>query len=198
MDPTVEKLLKLPNKQKIAVIVCILLAIAAGFYFGLIKPKQQELTEFRTKLVELQTQVEQDRKVAENLPKLQSEYARLNKELQSALNELPNKQEIPSLLTSITSAGKGAGLDFLLFKPRAEEPKDFYAAVPVDISVSGTFQAVAKFFVAVSELSRIVNINNVVVSDIKSTGDQTALKVTCLATTFRFMDKKEIKNEKKK
>ena len=100
-------------------------------------------------------------------------------------------------MTSISSAGKGAGLDFLLFKPKPEEPKDFYAAVPVDISVSGSFYNVAEFFVSVSNLPRIVNINNVNFSDIKNVNGRTMLKVNCLATTFRFLDKKDAKNEKK-
>jgi type IV pilus assembly protein PilO len=100
-------------------------------------------------------------------------------------------------LTSISNLGRGAGLEFLLFRPKPEVPKDFYAEVPVDIAVSGTFYNVADFFVGVSKLPRIVNINNVSVSDIKSAGGRTTLKVNCLATTFRFLEKKEIKDEKK-
>jgi type IV pilus assembly protein PilO len=42
-----------------------------------------------------------------------------------------------------------------------------------------------------------MNISNVKFSDIKSSGNQTSLKVTCLATTFRFLEKEEQKNDKK-
>ena len=197
MDPRIEKIFKLPSKQKILILISTLLLIAVGFYFMLIKPKQEELKNFQTRLTELQTQVEENRRIAENLPRLEREYFQLNKELEKALTELPDQKQIPLLLTSITSAGKASGLDFLVFRPKAEEPKEFYASVPVDITVSGSFNSVAKFFVAVSELPRIVNIGNVAFSDIKSSGDQTNLKVTCLATTFRFLDKKETKDEKK-
>jgi type IV pilus assembly protein PilO len=197
MDPRIEKIFRLPSKQKILILILTLLLIAVGFYFALIKPKQEELKSFQNRLAELQTQVEENRKIAANLPRLEREYFQLNKELEKALTELPDQKQIPLLLTSITSAGKASGLDFLIFRPKAEEPKEFYASVPVDITVSGTFNSVAKFFVAVSELPRIVNIGNVAFSDIKSSGDQTSLKVTCLATTFRFLDKKEKKDEKK-
>ena len=115
----------------------------------------------------------------------------------NALTELPNQKEIPSLLTSITNVGKGAGLDFLVFRPKPEEAKDFYSEVPVDIAVSGSFYSVANFFVAVSNLPRIVNINNVSVSDIKDVGGRSMMRVNCLATTFRFLEKKETKDEKK-
>ena len=197
MDPRIEKIFRLPSKQKILILVITLSLIAVGFYFAMIKPKQEELKSFQNKLAELQTQVEENRKIAANLPRLEREYFQLSKELEKALTELPDQKQIPLLLTSITSAGKASGLDFLIFRPKAEEPKEFYASVPVDISVSGSFNSVAKFFVAVSELPRIVNIGNVAFSDIKSSGDQTNLKVTCLATTFRFLDKKEKKDDKK-
>jgi len=197
MDPRIEKIFRLPSKQKILILAITLSLIAVGFYFAMIKPKQEELKSFQNKLAELQTQVEENRKIAANLPRLEREYFQLSKELEKALTELPDQKQIPLLLTSITSAGKASGLDFLIFRPKAEEPKEFYASVPVDISVSGSFNSVAKFFVAVSELPRIVNIGNVAFSDIKSSGDQTNLKVTCLATTFRFLDKKEKKDDKK-
>jgi type IV pilus assembly protein PilO len=196
MNSSLEKIFKMPTRQKIAVWVIVLVAIALGFYFLLIKSKQTELKDLQTKLNDLQTQIQENRKIADNLPVLQKEYNQLSMQLDRALTELPNQKEIPTLLTSITSAGKGAGLDFLVFKPQSEEPKEFYANVPVDISVSGAYQEVARFFIAVSELPRIVNISNVVFSDLRGAGESTKMKVTCLATTFRFLDKKEAKDEK--
>jgi type IV pilus assembly protein PilO len=198
MNSSLEKIFKMPTRQKITVWVLVLAAIALGFYFLLIKSKQTELKDLQTKLNDLQTQIQENRKIADNLPILQKEYNQLSMQLDKALTELPNQKEIPTLLTSITSAGKGAGLDFLVFKPRSEEPKEFYANVPVDISVSGTYQEVGHFFTAVSELPRIVNISNVAFSDLRGAGGRTNMKVVCLATTFRFLDKKEAKDEKKR
>src|SRR5690349_9197605 len=194
MDPNLEKILKLPTKQKAALLGLVLVAIVAAFFFVLLQPKMKELKELQTKLDGLRSQVQETRKVANNLPKYKAEFESLQKELDSALTELPNQKEIPSLLTSITSAGKGAGLDFLVFRPKPDQRKDFYAEVPVDIVVSGPFVGVANFFVAVGNLSRIVNINNVSFSDIKSERGRTTTKVPCQAVTFRFLDKKEIKD----
>jgi len=198
MNPMVEKVFKLPNKQKIALLFLVMVAVGAAFYYGIQKPKYEQLKALQVKLNDLQNQIQESKKIADNLPRLKKEYEQLQIELASALTELPNQKEIPSLLTSITNVGKGAGLDFLIFRPKPEEPKDFYSAVPVDISVSGSFYNVANFFVAVSNLPRIVNINNVSVSDIKDVGGRTMMKVNCLATTFRFLEKKETKDEKKK
>lgn len=198
MDPQLEKIMKLPNKQKLALLAVVALLEGAAFFFGLQQPKMKQLTDLQGKLDSLKTQIQETKKIADNLPKFKNDYEKLNMELVSALTELPNQKEIPTLLTGITSIGKGAGLDFLSFRPKAEEPKDFYAAVPVDIVVSGSFHNVANFFVAVGNMPRIVNINNVVFSDIKDVDGRTLLKVSCLATTFRFLDKKETNNEKPK
>lgn len=197
MDPTIEKVLKLPTKQKFALLVLVLILLGAGFFYGLYQPKMKELKEVHDKLADLTRQIEENKKIADNLPKYRNVYEQTKIDLDRALTELPNQKEIPSLLTSITSRGKEAGLDFLLFRPKAEEPKDFYSAVPVDISVSGSYFNLANFFVAVSNLPRIVNISNVAVSDIKDVGGRMVLRVNCLATTFRFLEKKEGKDEKK-
>lgn len=196
MHPQVEKLINLPMKQKMAVLGLVLLLVGAGFYFGLEKPKLDELKSLQTKLEKVQADVADTRRLANNLPKFMAEYEGLKRDLDNALTELPNSKEIPGLLTSITSAGKSAGLDFLIFRPKSEIPKDFYAEVPVDISVSGPYVGIANFFVAVGNLPRIVNISNVAFSDIRNDKGRNLVKVNCQATTFRFLDKKEIKDTK--
>jgi type IV pilus assembly protein PilO len=160
------------------------------------KPKLNELKGLQAKLDKLNSDISETRRVANNLPKFKAEYEGLKKDLDNALTELPNSKEIPSLLTSITNAGKGAGLDFLVFRPKAETPKEFYAEVPVDISVSGPYFGIANFFVAVGNLPRIVNISNVSFADIKNDRGRNIVKVNCQATTFRFLDKNEIKDTK--
>ncbi len=200
MNPSVEKIFdkvfKLPNKQKAALLLLTLIFVGAALFFLLIKPKYEQFKSLQVKLNDLQNQIQENKKIADNLPKLKREYEQLKRELDAALTELPNQKEIPSLLTSITNVGKSSGLYFLLFRPKPEQPKDFYSEVPVDIVISGSFYNVANFFVAVGNLPRIVNINNVVVSDIKDTGGRTMMKVNCLATTFRFLEKKETKDTK--
>jgi type IV pilus assembly protein PilO len=196
MDPRVDKLLKLPTKQKVALLVLLILAEGALMVWLLVIPKHEELTKLKAKVVEVHKRLDEDRRIAADLPRFKKEYEKLTQDLQQALTELPNQKEIPTLLTSITGAGKSAGLDFLIFRPRAEEPKDFYAAVPVDITVSGSYYQIANFFTGVSNLSRIVNITNLAFADIRSSGSKTLMRVNCLATTFRFLETKENKDAK--
>lgn len=197
MDPKVEQLLKLPNKQKIILLVALIVIEAAGLVYFLYLPKYKQFSELKAQHGKLQAEVEEKTKIANNLPKIQKEYNDLNLELDRALTELPNSKEIPSLLTSITTTGKNAGLDFLVFKPKPEVKKDFYAEVPVDITVYGSYFSVANFFAAVANLPRIVNITNVDFAEVKNVNNRMMTKVNCLATTFRFLGKEEISDDKK-
>lgn len=198
MHPQVEKIVNLPMKQKLAGLLVLIVALGAAYYFLLQKPKDTELKALQGKLDKVSAEVAETRKLAHNLPKFKAEYEGLKKDLDSALTELPNSKEIPSLLTSITTAGKSVGLDFLIFRPKGEVPKEFYSEVPVDIIVSGPYFGIANFFVAVGNLPRIVNISNVAFSDIRNDRGRNIVRVTCQATTFRFMEKSESKDDKKK
>jgi len=198
MDPQLEKILKLPAKQKIGILALILFIEAFALVWFLYVPRHKELNTLRAELTKLQAEVDEKTKIANNLPKIKKEFDELTLELERALTELPNSKEIPSLLTSITSLGKNAGLDFLTFRPKPEVPKDFYAEVPVDIVVAGSYFSVANFYAAVANLPRIVNITNVDFAEVKNVNNRMMMKVNCLATTFRFLDKKEIKDDKKK
>lgn len=197
MNPHIEKILKLPNKQKIAILVAVVLVEAAALVYFLYLPKHNALNDLRKKHAELQADVQKKTQVANNLPKIQREFDQLQQELDKALTELPNSREIPSLLTGITTTGKSAGLDFLVFKPRPEVKKDFYAEVPVDITIAGSYFSVANFFAAVANLPRIVNITNVDFAEVKNVNNRMMTKVNCLATTFRFLGKEEITDDKK-
>lgn len=197
MDPSVEKILKLPKKQKILFFVLVMALEAAALAWFLYKPLYQEHENLKGELAKLQNEIDEKTRTVSNLPRLQQEYDQLSRDLAQALTELPNSKEIPSLLTSITTLGKNAGLDFLVFRPQPEVIKDFYSEVPVDITIAGSFYSVANFFSAVSNLSRIVNITNVNFAEVKTVNNRVLTRVNCLATTFRFLDKKEIKDEPK-
>ena len=188
MNPRLEKLLKLPLYQRIGILTLILIAISSLFYFLLYAPMTEELGQLEKKRISLQTKLNEDRKIAANLETYRVEYERMQKRLDEALTELPNQKEIPTLLTTISALAKDNGLDVLKFKPGAEQPQGFYAAVPVELTLVGNYHQVASFFSDIGNLSRIVNVGNLKMGKPKVSGGVTVLDVDCLATTYRFLD----------
>ncbi len=90
---------------------------------------------------------------AANLVRLRKDLQQLDAELKLAISQLPEKREIPDLLSSISAKAQQSGLDVLLFRPRVETFQDFYAEIPVDITVKGSFQNTVSFFDEVGHLA---------------------------------------------
>jgi type IV pilus assembly protein PilO len=137
--------------------------------------------------------------VAANMKRFQAEAAKLREELQMAITQLPTSKEIPTLLSNVSELGKESGLEFLLFRPAAEVSREFYAEIPVEIRVKGTYHNVALFFDRVGRLPRIVNISEVSMENAKEAFGRWEINTACTATTFKFIEKPaELAKEKEK
>ena len=111
--------------------------------------------------------------------------------LKKAVAQLPDRKEIPELLSSISSKASGAGLEILIFRPKAETALDFYAEIPVDIVVRGGFHNVVTFFDEVGRLNRLVNIKNIEMRNPKVIDGRMSVQTSTQAITFRFLDEAE-------
>jgi len=187
MNARIEKIFRFPLYQRLLLLVVLLALIGAGFYFLFYAPQLEESARLQQDIEQRKVQLLKDRRIARDLPKYRAEYEALQTELEEALVELPNKKEIPSLLTNISNLAKEQGLEILLFKPMAEVNKGFYAEVPVDMRLLGTYHDIAMFFYQVGRLPRIVNISNVQMESARKEG-KSLLNVNCRATTFRFVE----------
>lgn len=111
------------------------------------------------------------------------------------LRQLPSKSEMDALLSDINQAGLGRGLQFELFKPAGERLQDFYAELPVNIRVTGVYHDMGAFASDVSQLSRIVTLNDIAITN-KDPKDLT-LTMEAVAKTFRYLDDEEISKQRK-
>jgi len=197
MDPRVEKILKLPTYQRVLILLVLMCLLAAGFYFLLYQSQLEAYSQQEDKLEKVTAKLVENRRIAANLPMFKAEYEKLKLQLDKALTELPDKKEIPTLLTSIGDLAREQGLDVLRFKPSGEINKGFYAEVPVDLKLTGSFHDVAMFFDSVGNLPRIVNIGGLKMAGAKVVDDRTTLSVDCRATTFRFIESADGKGQNK-
>ncbi|WP_305044330.1 type 4a pilus biogenesis protein PilO [Geoalkalibacter sp.] len=188
MDPRIEKIFKLPRYQRILLLVLVVALIGAGFYFLIYSVQLEEVAQLEREQETLTRRLEENRRIARNLDQVRAEYESLQQQLAKALIELPNEKEIPTLLTNISNLAREQGLEILLFKPMGEVNRGFYAEVPVDIRLVGSYHDVAMFFYNVGQLPRIVNISNLSMESARREGGPAQLRVDCRATTFRFVE----------
>ncbi|NWG03849.1 MAG: type 4a pilus biogenesis protein PilO [Syntrophaceae bacterium] len=205
MAMTMDSLLKLPTSKKITLLAAILAAITVLYLYFFFLPGREELNMARLEMSRLTKELNESKAIARELQKFKDQIAKLNEELKTALTQLPNEKEIPEILKNISSLGKESNLEFTLFRPKPEEPQQFYAKVPIELVVLGNYHNIGMFFDKVSKLPRIINVvdfNMTRAKDVKGKIGETEnlIKSSCLINTYRFIEKKseEKKSEEKK
>ncbi|MBU2629327.1 MAG: type 4a pilus biogenesis protein PilO [Proteobacteria bacterium] len=189
-----EKVGALTKVQRLLICLVTFAIIGGVYYYFIFMPKYEELKIVQKNLQIQEKKLSDYKKRAAEILKYEKLMAQTQEEFNLAMNALPDKREIPSLLTGISNAGSGTGLAFLLFQPDNEINKEFYQEIPVSIKVEGRYHQITDFFFQITRLNRIVNINNV---EVKGKPDGNTLEMSCKAVTYMFVEKQE-SNDKKK
>ena len=198
VNPVFEKLEQLSKVQRIAIWAGLLILLIAGFVYFSYLPKYKQIDKLRSNLTKIEKQLEVAKRNARQLNAFRKKMQDAEEQFKIVMRALPEKEEIPTLLTGISKAGKDSGLQFVLFQPKSEVEKDFYAEIPVAMKVTGDYHGVATFFENVAELNRIVNIRDI---DMEPDKESTKLMATCTAVTYKFIeasDEKQRKSKRKK
>ncbi len=193
MHPVIENFLERPKGQKLGILGVVFLIIVGLLWQYLLKSPLTELSSLKEKKESLEVQILEQRRIAKELPRFTKEVKEFDKKLEIVLLELPDSKEIPELLSSISTYAIDTGLEILKFSPQHEQIKEFYAEVPVNIELEGTFHQLATFFDEVGHLSRIVNIDEIFVNIVNETKSEVLVRASCRATTFRYLTDEERK-----
>ena len=183
---TVDKIEKLSRLYKILLCLGLFLILVGPFVYFSFLPKINTITVLKKEHSKLETRLTTAKAKARQLKHYQDKLKNAEMEFKIVTKKLPEKKEIPALLSSISQSGRDAGLDFLLFQPESEINKDFYAEIPVSIKILGNYHNVALFFDKVARLSRIVNIDDIKMTSTKGNEE---LITSCKAVTYRFVEK---------
>jgi type IV pilus assembly protein PilO len=123
-----------------------------------------------------------------NLEALEAQQQQVNRYVERLEKQLPSKAEMAALLSDINQAGLGRGLQFELFKPGQVVVKDYYAELPIDIKVTGSYHDIGEFAADMAKMPRIVTLNNLSLT----TGKDRTLSLDAVAKTFRYLDQEEL------
>jgi type IV pilus assembly protein PilO len=175
-----------------ALFILLLLLVFAGYWFDW-QNQLEELARDRAKEQELRTAFLDKKKQAVNLEAYRKQLAEIEESFGEMLKQLPNKSEMEALLTDINQAGLGRGLQFELFRPaQSETASEFYAELPITIKLAGNYHDIGAFASDISQLSRIVTLNDIALSTTK-----TGLTLDAVAKTFRYLDDSEVAAQRK-
>jgi len=183
-----------PVLPKLGALLLILLLILGGGYWFDWSKQWAALSVAREKETSLRAEFLDKKRQAINLDAYTKQLRDIEQSFGAMLKQLPNKAEMPALLSDINQAGLGRGLQFDLFKPSEREATyDFYAEQPIAIRVSGNYHDIGAFASDVAQLPRIVTLNNVSLTADK----EGKLVMDAVARTFRYLDEEEVQAQRK-
>jgi type IV pilus assembly protein PilO len=199
LDPQNPGLWPLYARIGAAVLLAAVL-VGAGFYI-LVKPQNEQLVREQATEKRLRTDFETKQRKVANLDAYREQLAEMERSFGAMLRQLPSRTEVANLLNDISQTRVASSLEEELFRPSGEVPKDFYAELPNQIIVLGTYHQMGEFVSGIAALPRIVTIEDVEIRPVTAanrtrtatpTLNQGPLRMTAVATTYRYLDDEEI------
>ena len=179
---------------KLLVLFAILVGLPVAGFFADTQGQIEELEKGQAEEVKLKTEYVDKKKQAVNLDLHRQQLREIDTQFGALLRQLPNRSQMDALLVDINQAGLGRGLQFELFRPAAaENAREFYAELPIQVRVVGTYHDMGAFASDVGQLSRIVTLNDV---SIQASKDG-SLSMDATARTFRYLDDEEVAKQRR-
>jgi type IV pilus assembly protein PilO len=178
---------RLPIAGKIGVgaILCALLGVA--YYVMLHTDVAAQTDRERSRTGELETELSKTKQSQASYFADRDELAMRQQKQREWNKILPTDTEAATFLSAIQTVSNISGIDLQAWAPMDEIPQAFYAKVPMRLQITGRFHQIAKFAYEVGRQDRIINMENLELSDPKVQGEDVVMKATCLATTFHLL-----------
>jgi len=195
-DLDLSNIARWPTAARVVVILFLMGGVIFLGYWFHTKDQIAELKETEDKEASLKVIFEKKAQQAANLEAYEQQLAEMRESFGAMLRQLPNKTQVADLLVDISQTGLASGLEFELFKPQAEQPQDFYAVLPINIRVIGTYHEFGEFVSGVAALPRIVTLHNIKISNRGKKADG-LLVMDMTAKTYRYLEESERPQGKK-
>lgn len=182
-----------PLALKIAVIAIVVVAVGVAGFFLDTKAQIEKLERAERKEEELKKDFREKQAKAVNLDAYKRQMKEMEESFGAMLRQLPSKTEVEDLLIDISQTGLASGIEFQLFKPQGERFIDFYAELPIQMQMTGTYHEFGNFVSGIAALPRIVTLHNISIQ-----GGKGNLNMNVTAKTYRYLDEEEISSKKSK
>ena len=177
-----------PTPVKAAVILLLCVGIGVAWYYYDTKDQLANLEKVEKQETALRAEFERKQKKAANLELYKQQLAEMRQTFGAMLRQLPDKTEVADLLVDVSQTGLAAGLEFELFAPQGEVPRDFYAELPISIKVHGGYHEFGEFVSGLAALPRIVTIHNVKITPKADLEADNPMVMEATAKTYRYLE----------
>ena len=183
-----------PPLPKALLLLVMLIGILVGAYFLDWSDQIEQLEAGVAQEAKLKEEYKSKKQQSINLDLYRQQLREIDSSFGALLKQLPNRSQMDALLVDINQAGLGRGLQFELFKPAAQESaRDFYAELPIQLKVIGSYHDIGAFASDIGGLSRIVTLNDIALTG----GKEGLLTMDATAKTFRYLDEEEVASQRR-
>ena len=182
-----------PAVPRYSTFLAVIVLVVVGLWFAWLNSSELELESEQAAEVKLRDDYKVKLTKAVNLDALKKQREQVLQYVTQLEKQLPSKAEMDALLSDINQAGLGRSLQFDLFRPGQVVVRDYYAELPISLRVTGRYHDIGAFASDISNLSRIVTLNNLLVSP-RADG---SLTMDATAKTFRYLDPSEVAAQRK-
>ena len=194
MDKLLERINRLALGAKLGAVAGVLVVLTAlnYFVFGFnIGPSISEtetlITRTHAEREKLQKDFIEKQAIANNLNQFRREKELLEQKLTEALAELPEEKNIDELLQLFQDRAIKSGLEINTIEPGNVKTEQFFARIPIPMTVAGNFHEIATFFDSLGRLRRIVNVSDIQLEMPKDVSGKVVVSGKFLVTTFMFV-----------
>ncbi len=173
-----------PTPIKVIVVLILCGLIAGGGYWFFIKDQYAQLERVEREEASLRQEYEKKAYEVANLEVFKQQMVEMEETFGALVRQLPSDTEVPGLLEDITNTALGSGLALEEIQLQAEQRRDFYVELPINIQVSGTYHELASFVSSVAGLPRIVTLHDFTIKPNSGNADQLDMQV--VAKTYRY------------
>jgi len=178
--------------RALAIAICFTIVAAALVYFFVWQDRMPQLKQRQDQEQQLRNEYRSKHAKAVNLAVYKQQLADIEKSFGALLRQLPSKTEVPNLLVDISQTGLAAALQEKLFQPGQEVKRDFYAELPIKITLTGSYHDFGAFVSGIAALPRIVTLHDIQIAPLEKTSGFDQLQLELTAKTYRYLDEDEI------
>ena len=178
-----------PVAARTFIVIVLFGALLFAAYWFHHKDQLSSLDRFKSEEVQLKQTFETKQNKAANLQLYKDQLEQMKQSFGAMLRQLPDKTEVADLLVDVSQTGLANGLEFELFKPGAEQPKEFYAELPIELKIVGDYHQFGGFVSGLAALPRIVTIHDVSIVPNDEGGSKLVMQAT--AKTYRYLEEEE-------
>jgi len=178
-------LAKLPLLAKVGVGALFVGLIGVAYVVVFYGDLASSIAAEKSKEQKLRTELSSARQNEFSYQKDLAELSERQQRQRELVKILPTETEYPAFLSAVQNVANVSGIALTAWSPLPEEPDQFYSRVPMKVSLVGRYHQIAKFFHGVGQLDRVINMENISLTDPKADGSDVMVKCDALATAFR-------------